>query len=656
MRYAVPFLIFAWMCAVATAPDAETLLVGPGEDYTSIQPAIDAASDGDVVQVLPGEYLENIALKEGVDVVGGGAEQTIIRSISESFPMATVDGGADVTLGGFTITGGYYGIRCSGVSPTITDCVIWRNSSCGILMEASSATIARCVIAQNALYGVQCLDSSAPAISHCTFSANGYGVLCSSSAPGLTNCILWGNWDDLEGVAEGSSISHCDIKDGDFAGGDGNISVDPRFVGWGLFNDSDNPLYVDVLHVGAEEGTRENPFTKIVSALSVHGYHLGLGSPCLNAGEGNAHMGAYPDEEPSQSPGGDGVVINVAAGTYHESRLFACHGAMVRGPADSPATIVAPGDTVFFALGRCSVENFIINGGDDAIDCYFSEARIRNCVIWECGQNGVRSFKGSPWVQGCHMFYNFGGAGVFLDGGGGVVSDCLFGGHGTAGISCTGGCSATVRNCVVTEATVGLSCAGGANVAVHNTTVSNAGWKGIEAKDGASVTIVNSIVWGNPFGDLSREGGSIEATFSDIGEGLPGEGNISANPLFEEGPLGSFYLDSDSPCVDKGSDTAENLALDSRATLRTSAPDSGTVDMGFHYEGFEIRRVTLNGGVVVLEWSSTPRLDYTVVGASTLGFPTGWQVAGERTATWLRERYLLDEPSASTGFYRVSQP
>ncbi|NQT81498.1 hypothetical protein HQ563_00625, partial [bacterium] len=124
----------------------------------------------------------------------------------------------------------------------------------------------------------------------------------------------------------------------------------------------------------------------------------------------------------------------------------------------------------------------------------------------------------------------------------------------------------------------------------------------------------------------------------------------------EEGPLGSFYLDSDSPCVDRGSDTAENLALASRTTIRTSERDSGTVDMGFHYERFEIKEVTFNDGRVALEWSSTPRLDYTVFRSSSLGAPAAWDMAGEVTASWTREEYSLDESAATKRFYRVSRP
>lgn len=655
MRSATACMAFFSFLMMATTTRAVILQVGPGQEYSTIQSAINAANEGDVVQVAAGEYVENIVLKSGVDVTGAGAEETTVRSWSESFPMAAVEGADNTTVQGLTITGGYYGVRCSGVSPTVTDCVIWRNAFCGILMETSNAAISRSVLAQNPLYGVQCTDSSAPSLSNCTFSANGYAVSSSSSSPTLINCILWDNWDDLEGVTEADSVSYCDIEDADYVGENGNISTDPRFVGWSPFNSPDNELYVDTSHVGDEEGSKEKPFTAIASALSVYSYHLGLGSPCLNAGDGGVHMGAYPHEEPSRNPGGDGTAVNVAAGTYYEGRLFACHGAELRGPVNSPATLIAGGATAFFGLGQCSIQNFIVKGGDDAIACYFSQARIENCVITESGQNGIYLHQTDASVDGCHLFYNF-GAGVLLEGGTANIVHCLFGQHAIAGISCIGGGSATIHNCLLTDSPVGVSCAGGATVEAQNATVTNAGWKGIEATDGGAVTLVDCIVWGNPFGDISQAGGTIEATFSNIGDELPGEGNINANPLFEQGPLGDFYIDSDSPCVNSGSDTAENLGLDSRTTSPTGEPDTGTVDMGFHYERFEVRDIALKEGQLTLIWNSTPGLDYSAFRASSLAAPVEWERAGELTASWTRAKYSLDETSGDVEFYGVSHP
>ncbi len=652
MKHLTISAAFLCMWASAARAGAATILVGPGEEHTTIRSAIDDASTGDVVQVLPGEYVENITLKEGVDVVGAGAEQCTVRSLSEVFPYVTVAARSNATLRGFTITGGYYGIRCSGASPTITDCVIWRNGSCGILLESSSPTVGRCVIAQNPRYGVQCLASSVPAISNCTFSANGYGIFSSESNPSLTNCILWDNWDD--GITDGNLASHCDIQNDDFAGQNGNISAVPKFVAWNSFNDSENQLYVDIAHTGEEEGTRANPFTKIKSALSVYSYHLGIGSPCLNAGEGGVHMGAYPDETPSEPPGNDTVVVNVAPRTYYESRLFLCHRTKIASLPGTPATIVAFGDTVFYALDESSAENFIIRGGDNAIGFFFSVADVRDCFITECGQNAIYSFRSAPSIRGCHMYGNA-GAGVLLDGGNVAIRDCSIGNHGAAGISCVAASWATIWNCLLTENPVGLSCNQGSGADVGNSTISGNEWRGVESLDGASVVIANSIVWENAFGELIEDGGTIQATFSDISGGFPGEGNLNGNPLFEVGPLGGFYLDSDSPCVDSGNDTAANVGLNEKTTRRTSEPDSGTVDIGFHYERFRITDCILPGGEVTLQWTSTPNLEYRVFRASSLGEPPSWEPLGEITASWMQQTYSFDEPPAPAEFYRIGR-
>jgi len=67
---------------------------------------------------------------------------------------------------------------------------------------------------------------------------------------------------------------------------------------------------------------------------------------------------------------------------------------------------------------------------------------------------------------------------------------------------------------------------------------------------------------------------------------LGGIGNIDDDPLFVTGPLGDYYLShvgQDSPCIDVGSDTAVNLGLAARTTRTDELPDTGIVDMGYHY-------------------------------------------------------------------------
>jgi predicted outer membrane repeat protein len=67
--------------------------------------------------------------------------------------------------------------------------------------------------------------------------------------------------------------------------------------------------------------------------------------------------------------------------------------------------------------------------------------------------------------------------------------------------------------------------------------------------------------------------------------------NIDADPLFVTGPLGNYYLshigagqDTDSPCIDAGSNSALYRGLTERYTTRVdNVPDAREVDMGYHY-------------------------------------------------------------------------
>ncbi len=71
----------------------------------------------------------------------------------------------------------------------------------------------------------------APVLTNTTIADNTkHGIYSAGYAePTLTDCILWGNSDDVYGVSC-SGITYCDIEDGDCASGEGNMSEDPLFV------------------------------------------------------------------------------------------------------------------------------------------------------------------------------------------------------------------------------------------------------------------------------------------------------------------------------------------------------------------------------------------------------------------------------------------
>jgi hypothetical protein len=72
-----------------------------------------------------------------------------------------------------------------------------------------------------------------------------------------------------------------------------------------------------------------------------------------------------------------------------------------------------------------------------------------------------------------------------------------------------------------------------------------------------------------------------------------GLGMIDEDPHFSLGPKGFYYLSQvaagqpvESPCVDAGSDLASNLGMDTYWTRTDEVPDSGIVDIGYHYGPF----------------------------------------------------------------------
>ncbi len=177
------------------------------------------------------------------------------------------------------------GIYCSGASPAIKNCIITNNKALGNNSSSNpggnaygggiygNATISNCVIKANlakggssdfgrgisfggGIYGDvtitnciiannQAVDgggtaplpvskgggiaTSVSTITNCTVTANltKQGIADGISAGGattITNCIIWGNGDDLNGA----SATYSCIEDGD--AGTGNISSDPCFV------------------------------------------------------------------------------------------------------------------------------------------------------------------------------------------------------------------------------------------------------------------------------------------------------------------------------------------------------------------------------------------------------------------------------------------
>lgn len=75
----------------------------------------------------------------------------------------------------------------------------------------------------------------------------------------------------------------------------------------------------------------------------------------------------------------------------------------------------------------------------------------------------------------------------------------------------------------------------------------------------SSPVLTNCILWGDTSPEVYNEDSMPVVTYSDVQGGYSGEGNINADPLFEDASNGNYHLSLDSPCIDAGDNEASAL-------------------------------------------------------------------------------------------------
>ena len=315
---------------------------GPA-DFEDIQAGINAAEYGDTINVAPGTYYENVTLKNGIHLLGAGADVTVIDANGYGDVVHAV--ALDVMICGFTLRNSGesdLGHMNCGVyidesyAPAVLNNIIadnrigigmWRgahpdirnniinNNHIGIYLygteeSPSNPSIINNTIVNNERSGITLREMVSPVISNNIIAGNIRGINHNyvTGSPTLNYNNLWDN--DINYMR--------DEKTDDTLAGIGSLSFDPYFAVPGYWADvNDLSIVVEPndpnavwikgdYHLKSQTGRWDpNSGSWVIDNIT---------SPCIDAGDPNSPVAFEPNP--------NGGIINMGAygGTAEASK------------------------------------------------------------------------------------------------------------------------------------------------------------------------------------------------------------------------------------------------------------------------------------------------------------------------------------------------
>jgi len=191
-----------------TGSDSNNDCSGPMSPCATIQQAVDQSSSGDVIQLGPGTYKENVNVSQNVTIQGDPTGSTVDGNHSSAvfFASSTIT----ATLSRLTITNGYSGGGggiFTGGRLTVTNCTISNNSVIfgpggGGILNSGTLTVTDSTISGNSVGyfpgGGGILNEGTLAVTNSTINGNsvtgaGGGIFNMAGTVTVTNSTISGN-------------------------------------------------------------------------------------------------------------------------------------------------------------------------------------------------------------------------------------------------------------------------------------------------------------------------------------------------------------------------------------------------------------------------------------------------------------------------------
>ncbi len=188
-----------WRVPPPPVAPPQVVLVGTGQAFTRIGDALAQARAGDVVEVLAGDYHEQVRLKEGVTVRSRVPREAVLLAVplsdgpvvvadsvkdgriagfliraDQQAPMAAgiVLTGSDVVVEDMEVKGAAKGIVIHGGTPVLLGNSILDGTGEGIVVSASNAWVLHNSIRRNKGAGLAARDGAQPVVAENVFERN----------------------------------------------------------------------------------------------------------------------------------------------------------------------------------------------------------------------------------------------------------------------------------------------------------------------------------------------------------------------------------------------------------------------------------------------------------------------------------------------------
>ncbi len=241
------------------APARAAELVVPG-DFDTIQAAIDAATDGDVVLVDPGSYIENLTLKTGVDVRGREAARTLLEATDTGQPTVLANSVNNVVFGNISLVTPGVGIDViDSTEVQIVSTIIDGATVLGMRVDSSSQVDALNNVFRENAVAVNRATVDAQ-ITNTAFVGNNITITSPPAFPvdpndNVDNCGFFENTDLSTGGVDtglGDSSVVGDPRFVDVAAGDFHLTEGSPFIDTGLGTDAVDNTTADIGAFGGQ--------------------------------------------------------------------------------------------------------------------------------------------------------------------------------------------------------------------------------------------------------------------------------------------------------------------------------------------------------------------------------------------------------------------